>query len=284
MPDKRGRLLRAITRPPFRDEAGRKGWFEWVSRAQPHVVRKLTLTLDGWPRWSRPLRIAFLSDFHTGSHAADLARLRAIVSEAMEHRPDLALLGGDFVNMQPFGGGRIPPRTIAGVLADLRAPLGCFAVLGNHDYTYGTADVLSALRAHDITVLADEQRELRFEDKVIDLAGVPDAKRYPQESQTLLAGLSPHRPTIVLAHDPYWFAYLPAGPHLMLSGHTHGGQICFPLIGPLRNASRAPLKWTYGLIVEGGRHLYVTSGLGTSAVPVRWNIPPEIVLLDVNGR
>ena len=126
-------------------------------------------------------------------------------------------------------------------------------------------------------------RDLRFEDKAFDLAGIPDAKRYPEASRALLAGLSRQRPTIVLAHDPYWFAHLPDGPHLMLSGHTHGGQISFPFIGPLRNATRAPLKWTYGQIAEGRRHLYVTSGIGTSNVPVRWNIPPEIVLLEVKG-
>ena len=283
IPDKRGWLKRAITRPPFRDEAGRK-WFEWVSRAQRHLFRTLSLNIEGWPRWSRPLRVALLSDFHTGSHADDVARLRAIVAEAQAGRPDLVLHGGDFVNMQLWGGGRVPPRVTAAVLADLRAPLGSFAVLGNHDYYYGAAEVQSALETNDITVIADEVRELRFEDKAFDLVGVPDAKQYPDPYRTMLAELSPQRPTIVLAHDPYWFTHLPAGPHLMLSGHTHGGQICFPFIGPLRNASRAPLKWTYGLIVEGGRHLYVTSGLGTSAVPVRWNIPPEIVLLEVNGR
>jgi predicted MPP superfamily phosphohydrolase len=276
-------LLRALTRPPFHDEGGDKGWFNRVSRAQAHLVRNLSLTLAAWPQWSRPLRIAFLSDFHTGSHAADTARLRAIIAKTLEHRPDVALLGGDFVNMQPLGGGRIPPRAIAAILADLRAPLGCFAVLGNHDYTYGARQVEDALRAYGIVVLANEMRELRFENKPFELAGIPDAKRYPHPSRALLARLSPQRSTIVLAHDPYWFAHLPAGPHLMLSGHTHGGQIRFPIIGPLRNASRAPLRWSYGLIVEGGRHMYVTSGIGTSGVPVRWNMPPEIVLLDVNG-
>jgi predicted MPP superfamily phosphohydrolase len=282
-PEKRGWLKRAVTRPPFRDEAGRKGWYEWLSRAQPHLVRKLLLELDGWQRWSRPLRIALLSDFHTGSHAGDIPRLRAIVAETQAARPDLVLLGGDFVNMQLLGGGRVPPQVTAALLAPLRAPLGSFAVLGNHDYYYGAAEVQYALEAQGITVLSDETRELRFEEKGFNLAGIPDAKRYPEASRALLAGLSKQRPTIVLAHDPYWFTHMPAGPHLMLSGHTHGGQICFPFIGPLRNATRAPLKWTYGLVSEGGRHLYVTSGLGTSAVPVRWNIPPEIVLLDVNG-
>ncbi len=77
---------------------------------------------------------------------------------------------------------------------------------------------------------------------------------------------------------------MPTGPHLMLAGHTHGGQIRFPLVGPITNASKAPLRWSYGLIAEGGRLLYVTSGIGTSGVPIRWGIPPEVVVLDLIGK
>ena len=96
-------------------------------------------------RWSQPIRIAFISDFHTGSHSDDVARLDAIIAEASSFQPDLALFGGDYVNMQLFGGGRVPPSTIAAGLARLHAPLGRFAVLGNHDYEYGARDVASAL-------------------------------------------------------------------------------------------------------------------------------------------
>ena len=99
-PRSRGRLIRAITRPPFRNDLGHKGWFNRISRAQPHVVRHLHLKIAGWPRWPRPMRIAFLSDFHTGSHAGDIARLTAIVAEASRLVPDVVLFGGDYINMQ----------------------------------------------------------------------------------------------------------------------------------------------------------------------------------------
>src|SRR5581483_4230386 len=78
----RGRILRAVTGAPFRDEHGRKGWMEGLSRPQPHVVRRIEITLDGLPRWPAPLRIAFLTDFHTGCHSADVARLGRILGEA----------------------------------------------------------------------------------------------------------------------------------------------------------------------------------------------------------
>jgi hypothetical protein len=276
-------VLRAIVRPPYRDEQGRKGWFERFSRAQPHVVRRLSLSIPGWPRGTRPLRIAFLSDFHTGSHAGDIVRLAGIVAEAAAEKPDLVLHGGDYVNMQLFGGGRVPPRAVAAVLAQLDAPLGRFAVLGNHDYTYGADEIVTALEAHGTAVLTDECRTLRRDGYEIDLIGIPDARDLRARGRALLAQLNAQRPSIVLAHDPHWFTYVPAGPHLTLAGHTHAGQLRVPFIGALRNASRAPLRWSYGHIVEGGRHLYVTAGLGTSAIPLRIGAPPEYAVIDVTG-
>jgi uncharacterized protein len=275
-------LTRRLIRPPYRDESGRKWLAGYFFRAQPHVVSRVRLRIAGWPQRERPLRIAFLSDFHCGSHADDLGRLRAIVAEARSHQPDLVLLGGDFVNMMLFGGGRIAPRAIAASLAGLDTPLGRFAVLGNHDLDYGGDEVTAALRACGIEVLADERRALAFNGAAIDLLGIPDARVERPTAVAALAALG-KRPTLVLAHDPYWFSHLPAGPHLMLSGHTHGGQICLPGIGPLTNKSRAPLRWSSGLIVENGRYLYVTRGLGTSGLPIRFPAPPEFAVLEVSG-
>jgi uncharacterized protein len=123
---------------------------------------------------------------------------------------------------------------------------------------------------------------LSFEGAAFDLVGIPDARVDRPSGRAALAGLA-SRPTLVLAHDPYWFKHLPAGPHLMLSGHTHGGQICLPGGRALINMSWAPLRWSSGLIVEGGRQLYVTRGLGTSGLPIRFGAPPEFGLLEIGG-
>ncbi len=275
-------LLRALLRPPYTDETGCKGWFEWFSRAPSHLVHRVTLTIAGWPRTARPLRIALLSDLHTGSHAGDLDRLAAIVAEAAAHKPDLVLHGGDFVNML-CGGGRVPPHVVAAILAHLDAPLGCFAVLGNHDYTYGSEDVAAALESQGIAVLSDTRRTLRFEGHDIDLIGLPDAHDLRPAGKNLFAALPSGRATLVLAHDPFWFAHVPPGPHLTLAGHTHGGQIRFPALGVLRNASRAPMRWTHGYVLEEDRHLYVTAGLGTSGIPLRVGVPPEYAVIYVSG-
>jgi predicted MPP superfamily phosphohydrolase len=276
-------IVGSLIRRPFRDELGRKGWLEELARAQPTQMRKLRLVVAGWPRPRRPLRIAFLADFHIGSHAGDVARLHGIVEQVRARKPDLVLFGGDYMNMQPFGGGRVPPEVIATALARLTAPLGCFAVLGNHDVDYGAAEVARCLQDRGIVVLDDQRRELRVDDAVLDLVGIPDCGSQRANARALLAGLSPVRPTLVLAHDPCWFAHLPAGPHLMLCGHTHGGQIRLPGLGALINMSEAPLRLSYGLAVEEGRTLYVTSGIGTSLLPLRIGIPPEFVIIDVTG-
>ena len=240
------------------------------------------MAISGWPR-QRPLRIAFMSDLHAGSHADDVARLTAIVKGAAAYKPDLVLHGGDFVNMQLFGGGRLSPYAIARILAPLDAPLGRFAVLGNHDYNYGAEEITAALVKEGITVLHDEKRGLAFEGGRIELVGLPDTRRLRDRGRALLAELSPETPTIILTHDPYWFAYVPKGPHITLAGHTHGGQIRIPGIGVLRNSSRAPLRWSYGFVREDQRLLYVTSGIGTSGIPVRIGVPPEYAILEVSG-
>jgi predicted MPP superfamily phosphohydrolase len=278
------RAAHALLRRPYRDEDGRKGWLEWFSRAQPHITQRVTLTIDGWPRFNRPLRIVFLSDFHVGSHARDVARLAAIVAEAGTLRPDLALFGGDYVNMQLFGGGRVPPHVIATLLAPLRGTCGRFAILGNHDYVYGEHQVAAALRDQGIKILDHERATVTFDGHVVEILGLPDAHCAWPQGRTLLGGLSPDRPAIILTHDPAWFSEVPAGPFLTLAGHTHGGQVRLPGLGIVTNASKAPLRWSHGTILETGRHLHVSAGLGTSSVPIRMGVPPEFTLLEVSGR
>lgn len=277
------RLAHRLVRRPFGDALGGKGWLRPFTRAQPHLVRHYVLTLPGWPRFARSLRIVLLSDHHLGSHTDDVARHAAIAREAAAFLPDLVLFGGDYMNMMLFGGGRVPPRVIARLLARTMGRYGRFAILGNHDYGYGEQEVAAALRAHGIAVLDHERGTFMFGKHAIDVVGVPDAHVVRPQARALLAGLAPDRPTIVLTHDPVWFEEVPPGPNLTLAGHTHGGQIKLPGLGIIYNASRAPLGWSHGLVVEGGRHMIVTAGLGSGGLPVRVGVPPEFALIEVTG-
>jgi len=272
-----------VIKRPYDDEAGHKGLLGRFARAQPHVVRHYELALPGWPRFSRALRVAFLSDFHVGSHTGDPARLAAIVQEAQSYSPDLVLFGGDYMNMQLFGRGRVPPRSIAAALSRLTGRCARFAVLGNHDYIYGRLEVDRALRAAGIVVIEHGQQAFTYEQHGINVVGVPDAHVQWHAARGFLEGLSRDKPAIILSHDPARFAEVPDGPFLTVAGHTHGGQIKFPVLGALHNASRAPLRWSHGHVAEGGRHLIVTAGLGTSGLPLRIGVPPEYAIIDVTG-
>jgi len=269
----------AVRRLVFEDHGGEKTFLARRTFAGPHVLDQVDVAIDGWPKGA-PLRIAVLADLHLGSHAGDVPRLVGIVEEVNALAPDLVLMPGDFLNVMPFGGGHIPPERVAALLAPLSAPLCVHAVLGNHDHDFGAGRVEASLSAHGIEVHENRRRELRHHGAAIDLVGLTDA-RGGAPDLSLLAGLSPQRPALVLTHDPVLFRRMPAGPHLMICGHTHGGQIRLPLIGVVTNASEAPLRWTSGLVEERGARLYVSAGLGTTGLPLRIGVPPEIGLLTV---
>ncbi len=271
---------RRVTAAPFEDVNGEKGLWGWLSGSPSCRIVGHQMSISGWPKTSRALRIAFLSDLHTGGHRDDVTRLSRILGKVTSLEPDLICLGGDYMNGMLFGRGRVPPDTIAGKLSALSAPLGTFAILGDHDELFGAARIVSALRQAGLTVLVDEGHTVSFEGTAIHIFGVsPDGKLLPSLLQTVLPGEA----ALVLAHDPAAFFSLPSGPYLMLCGHTHGGQIQLPFVGPLVNMSDAPLRWTYGPISEGGRNLYVTSGIGVSGLPIRIGISPEIALLEVGS-
>ena len=266
---------------PFADPIGAKGFWTAVTRAPSHRIRQISITLPTWPVFEAPLRVLFVSDLHLGSHAGDIARLRGILDEARELKPDLACFGGDYMNMMFFGGGRIGPETIAAILGQVEAPLGRFAILGNHDEDYGAAHVETALTNAGITVLCDKVGNVTHEASRVHIAGFSYGSA---QSDQIHARIPASEPAILLAHDPAEFLRVPRDrPSLMLCGHTHGGQIWLPLLGPLVNMSRVPLRWSYGHVVDNQRQLYVTSGIGTSGVPLRYGIPPEIALLEVGG-
>ena len=273
-----------LPKAPFTNRQGEKGFLTALSRAQPHEMTEVYLSPPGWDMRSAPLRVAVLADLHLGSHANDIMRFERIVAEVNATVPDITLLLGDFMNTQILGGGHIPPDVIAEVLKPLRAPLGVHAILGNHDWIYDGHAVWRALEGVGIGVL--ENASVKIEDVAGDfwLVGLADDQTRRPEAEKTLAPLPKTEPKLVMAHDPATFAEVPAGPHLTLCGHTHGGQVRLPFVGPLVNSSRAPLRWTAGHIVEEGRHLFVSRGLGTSVIPLRLNCAPELCLISIGGK
>lgn len=268
---------------PFDDPAGGKGPWTRITRAGRHVLASYRLTPDLWPLDFPPLRVALLSDCHMGSHAGDVERHRAICAEINRLEPDLVLLLGDYVNLMPLFGGRVPPETIAEVFSTLVAPLGVHAVLGNHDWQYGGEEVARALVAHGITVHENSGVRLDHHGRPLQVCGLADTVNREPDMAAALSGVDDGVPAIVMSHDPACFAALPRRPAVMVSGHTHGGQWRFPFLGPLWIPGAAPLRWAHGVIQEDGRTLIVSAGTGTCNLPLRINCPPEIVLVGIGG-
>jgi hypothetical protein len=232
-------------------------------------LTRQTLTVSGLPTTLSGLRVGFLTDFHrsdTVPHDLVDRAVRLIMAEA----PDLIVLGGDYVTW----GDRRFVLPVAEALAPLTAQYGVFAILGNHD---DDRDMPAALAAKGFAVLRDARTRLTVRGETLDLAGIRFWTHRMTDIAYVLRGAAPN--VFLLAHTPKRLAEAAAlGVPLVLSGHTHGGQIVLPGIGAV--AARE-----FPVIAGAGRRdnttIFVSRGVGTVYVPVRLNCPPEVALLTL---
>jgi predicted MPP superfamily phosphohydrolase len=253
-------------------------WAGWIEPRRLVTVRR-RLELPRWPSSLDGLRIGVLSDIHGGAPHAGAKAIARAVARLNEEAPDAVLLLGDYIDAHPLWGGRLPPEDIARELGALRAPLGVFAVLGNHDWKRAGDDMWRALTGAGIEVL--ENRSVRAGDLYV--AGLADLRCRRPDLPTTLAGVPPDAPVVLLSHDPDVFPYVPDRVALTLSGHLHGGQVAIPVVRRPALPSRYGERYARGHVVEDDRHLYVSSGLGTSGLPLRFLAPPEVVILELRG-
>ena len=228
------------------------------------------------------LRIAVLADLHIGSPFNGLARLDEIVAQTNAQQPDLILLAGDYVIQGVVGGNFIAPEEAFPKLSELRAPLGTFAVLGNHDWWLDPVRVREGLENAGIVVLEDRATLIDAAGRRFWLGGISDFWEGPHDVARMLADIEDDGPLVAFTHNPDVFADTPARIDLLIAGHTHGGQVKIPFDGRPIVPSRYGDRYAYGLIVENGRRLFVSSGIGTSILPVRFLVPPEISILELN--
>jgi predicted MPP superfamily phosphohydrolase len=262
---------------PFTDPAGGKGAWAPFTRAPAHRVVTYHIPLKGVG--ARPWQVALLADLHIGSQAGDVARLATIVAETNDLAPDLILLLGDYMNMMPFGGGRVPPDVVAEALAGLAAPAGVHAVFGNHEWKYGYDAVAAAFAEVGLPVIDNRIAVVERGGDRLALVGLEDDRRGKPDLR-LFDQLPPGLPVLVATHNPGLFHDVPEG-HVVVAGHTHGGQIRWPTLPPPTVPSgRAPRRWAHGHIRERG-HLIVSAGLGVSGLPWRLGIAPEIVMVEL---
>jgi predicted MPP superfamily phosphohydrolase len=247
------------------------------------VVNRVDLGLPGWPRSAAPLKVALLSDLHIGSPHWGVERVRELVERTNAEKADIVLLAGDYViDDLPFGS-KVDPESVAQVLSGLRAPFGVVAVLGNHDWWNDGPRLRRALEAKGIVVLENEVHSFVHSSASVAIAGLADQiAREPRPVPTF-DHAPPNATLIALVHEPDVFPLLDQRAAITLAGHTHGGQVRLPLFGSLIVPSAYGQRYAGGHIVENGRHLFVTTGIGTSILPVRFSVPPELVILTLHA-
>jgi predicted MPP superfamily phosphohydrolase len=252
------------------------GWIE----PRRLVVRRIGLRLPNWPAALDGLRLGVMSDLHAGAPHAGRKAIAKWVAAMNEAEPEAVVLVGDFLDAHPFFGGRLAPERVAELLAELEAP--AVAVLGNHDWTQAGARIWLALERSGIRVLENEA--VRLGDPPFHVVGLADLRQRRPHLPRAMADVPEGAPVIVLSHDPDVFPWIPDRVALTVSGHTHGGQVALPVVRRPVIPSRHGERFARGHVVERGRHLYVTSGLGTSGMPVRALAPPELVVLELSGE
>jgi predicted MPP superfamily phosphohydrolase len=274
-----------------------RNWTRWLGRNWARLsygfrieptwleLNRVEIPLVGLPRCFDGFRIAQLSDLHCGGHVP-VSHVQEAVDLAQRQRPDLVALTGDFVHK-----GFRHVRSAARAVGRLRAPHGVFAVLGNHDFSVRNAlgirryrtlhhAIDRALQDQGIRVLRNEALRLPRHNRSIIVGGVDDLWSRCCDLRSTLSGLPKHAPRIILAHNPRTIERL-GGERcdLMLSGHTHGGQIDWPGLGRPFLGRRAR-RFASGLYRHNDTHLYVNKGVGFG-FRFRFGVRPEVAVITL---
>ncbi|HTP92632.1 MAG TPA: metallophosphoesterase [Xanthobacteraceae bacterium] len=256
------------------------------------VVTRYAPKPANWPA-DRKLTMTVIADLHAGGPDMLLPHIRHVVDTANALRSDIIVLLGDFKAWYwRFKGEQVDDAVWAAELGRLAAPLGTWAILGNHDWWHDLTGVRRALADVRIPVLENDTVLLGSGGQRFWLAGLGDQLAYRigrhkfrgvDDLSGTLARVNTRDPVVLLAHEPDIFPRVPDRVALTLSGHTHGAQVRVPLLWEHFVPSDYGARFVYGHIVEENRHLIVSGGLGTSVIPARLGVPPEIVHIELGA-
>jgi uncharacterized protein len=247
------------------------------------VVIRHQISLARWPEALDGFTIALISDFHYDP-IFSVHPIHAAVGMVNDLRPDLIALTGDFVSVPWIGNhakAAAAAEPCARLLTQLKAPHGLWAVLGNHDCFTDPERVTSALEAEKIPVLVNQSVPIERNGARFWLAGVDDVLAKGADVDQTLRKVPKDEAVVLMVHEPDYADDVARYPvDLQLSGHSHGGQVRVPLVGPLYLPEMAR-KYVRGLYKVGELLLYTNAGLGTVEIPVRFDCAPEITLLTM---
>jgi hypothetical protein len=279
-----------------------KGFYNTTGDAVRLKRQKITIagvSGEGLPRGFSGLKIAFLSDFHSSSLVpiGTIRRAAELVMRESPDLPDVILLGGDFVtgtnevgaqktSASPEVQRRI--KECVEALSPLKAPMGIYGVLGNHDFWSGREAVQMICQEFSerlgVVWLRNSSVKLKRGIDAVDLMGIDDYWEPGPGFEGAYKGLDPGGVKILLSHNPdvnYDIDAFKKRVDLVLSGHTHGGQIVMPFIGAPFMPSLFGQKYRVGLVADGARQTFITTGVGVNFLPIRYNCPAEVVLIEL---
>ncbi|MFZ5719267.1 MAG: metallophosphoesterase [Pseudomonadota bacterium] len=261
----------------------------WAFLIEPRTlaVRHVSVESEAWR--GPPLRIGVVSDTHVDAPHVTPERVRRLMARMAGERPDVVVFVGDYVGGHAPAAARddVARTGIAeGIAAfgTIHAPLGRYAVLGNHDWWYGGREVEALLWRAGVPVLENYAQRVERPGGAFWIAGLADyaSLRAQPSAAAALAAVSAHEPVVVLSHWPDAFKQVPARAALTIAAHSHCGQVNLPLLGRPITPSPGSARWPCGLYEEDGRKLLVTGGVGVSILPVRFRAPPEIVIVTLS--
>ncbi|MEO6655940.1 MAG: metallophosphoesterase [Pyrinomonadaceae bacterium] len=266
------------------------------------AVNHSTLTIKNWNPAFDGLRIALIGDIHGGSNGGSEENIRAVVAKTNQQNPDLVVLLGDYVAQEsedkPLTDRdlKMPVETVTEALSGIHAKYGVYAVLGNHDGWYGDDEVAAALTHVGYKVLQNEVAVIEKDGQKLRILGLKDQlkikswKNLSDDAKQVLADNGQTGDVIVLEHSPDILPLVTANLlispdlRLVLAAHTHGGQVWLPVLGRPIVPSTYGQKYAYGHVRDYDMDMFVTSGTGTSVLPIRFMVPPEIAVLTIKSE
>lgn len=253
------------------------GLMYWNALADP-VVRRDSIAVANWPQDMPSKRVLIVSDLHVAGPDMPPERVTRLVGQMNSLQPDLILFAGDFVSDK-----RVATHIYSGAealkpLTALKAGYGKIAVLGNHDHWRSDTEIRSALEANGLIVLDNAA----IAAGPFAVGGVDDDFTGRANVAQMLAAMRPLTGVpIVVSHSPDIVPELPDSVIMVAAGHTHCGQINLPGLDTIRAVSRFGARYACGRKVEGGKTIYISAGLGTSILPLRFRAPPDMWLVTM---
>ena len=252
----------------------------WNATRDP-IIRTGTIMVADWPKNTGALKVLHLSDIHVAGPNMPPERLAQIVRQLNALKPDLIVIAGDLISESGPVTRAYPVNEVIAPLGQLRAPLGVVVAPGNHDHWFDAKAITAELKKQGITVL----QNAAVRRGPIIIGGIDDDYSGHDDTPATFAAMAAlgAGPRILVTHSPDIVPDLPQPVAAVFAGHTHCGQLVFPIIGVLKSVSRYGDRFTCGLMNDNGQRIVVGAGLGTSILPLRYGAPPDAWMITLKG-